>query len=332
MASAKPWSAPLIFLLPLLCLELAAATVDKNVTLPKIVKCTVKKYKLCYSIPLTCPITCPKTCKVDCTICKAVCECDRPGAVCQDPRLVGGDGITFYFHGKKDKDFCLVTDTNLHINGHFIGRRGDGMKRDFTWVQSIGVLFGTHKLFLGAKKVARWDDAVDQLVIGFDGEPLSLPTTENAEWTAADSSLTITRSGSTTNEVVLEAPNNFRIAAKVAYITKQDSKVHRYGIPDDNCFAHLDLAFRFYSLTGSVNGVLGQTYADNYKSRAKIGLKMPVLGGDREFSSSGLFTTDCAVARFKGVKPSSVEGAILEHDGDLKCKTGFDGRGMICKK
>ncbi|XP_031491664.1 uncharacterized protein LOC116258580 [Nymphaea colorata] len=169
MASTKPWSAPLIFLLPLLCclcLELAAATVvikpDKNVTLPKIVKCTVKHYKLCYSIPLSCP----KTCKVDCTICKAVCDCDRPGAVCEDPRFVGGDGITFYFHGKKDKDFCLVTDTNIHVNGRSIGRRGDGMKLALTWVQSIGVLFGNHKLFVGAKKVTGWDDAVDQLVIG----------------------------------------------------------------------------------------------------------------------------------------------------------------------
>ncbi|KAK4340211.1 hypothetical protein RND71_041673 [Anisodus tanguticus] len=46
--------------------------------------------------------------------------CDKPGAVCQDPRFIGADGITFYFHGK-DKDFCLVSDSNLHINGHFIG-------------------------------------------------------------------------------------------------------------------------------------------------------------------------------------------------------------------
>lgn len=81
-------------------------------------------------------------------------ECDKPGAVCEDPRFIGGDGVTFYFHGQKERDFCLVSDTNLHINGHFIGKRGDGMKRDFTWVQSIGVLFDDHKLFVGAKKVS----------------------------------------------------------------------------------------------------------------------------------------------------------------------------------
>ncbi|CAN6438774.1 unnamed protein product [Victoria cruziana] len=205
------------------------------------------------------------------------------------------------------------------------------MKRDFTWVQSIGVLFGNHKLFLGAKKVAQWDDAVDQLVIAFDGEIVFLPTTENAKWAAADSSLAITRSSSTTNEVAVEVPNNFVISAKVVPITEHDSRVHRYGITVDDCFAHLDLGFRFYSLTGSANGVLGQTYADNYASRANIGLKMPVLGGDREFASSGIFATDCAVSTFRGVEPSSVEGAV-DHAEDLNCKTGFNGRGMICKK
>ncbi|KAK6939285.1 Root cap [Dillenia turbinata] len=40
--------------------------------------------------------------------------CDRPGAVCQDPRFIGGDGIMFYFHGKKHKDCCLVSDSKFH--------------------------------------------------------------------------------------------------------------------------------------------------------------------------------------------------------------------------
>ncbi|XP_031490621.1 uncharacterized protein LOC116257752 [Nymphaea colorata] len=248
--------------------------------------------------------------------------CDEPGAVCDDPRFIGGDGITFYFHGKKDKDFCLVSDTNLHINGHFIGKRGDGMNRDFTWVQSIGILFDEHRLFIGAKKVAEWDDAVDQLAIAFDGEPVFLPAAENAQWS----------SNAPANEVVVEAPNKFRIMVKVVPIGKEESRVHGYGITNDDCLAH-DLGFRFYSLTGRVNGVLGQTYADNYKSRAKIGLKMPVLGGDREFLSSGLFATDCAAARFTGTASGlTVEGAVRPGEDDLVCKTGFNGRGMICKK
>ncbi|KAF3795444.1 hypothetical protein EJ110_NYTH04992 [Nymphaea thermarum] len=278
----------------------------------KKVSCRHKEFKKCHGQVHSCPAACPRTCKVDCGQCKPVCECDRPGAVCDDPRFIGGDGITFYFHGQKDRDFCLVSDTNLHINGHFIGKRGDGMKRDFTWVQSIGLLFDDHKLFIGAKKVtvpaslvAQWDDAIDQLAIAFDGEPVFLPTTEDAQWTSAASALTITRSG-TANEIST-------------------------GITDDDCFAHLDLSFRFYSLTGAVNGVLGQTYADNYKSRAKMGVKMPVLGGDREFLSSGLFATDCAAAQFKSTGRIIMEGGVDHHE-ELECKSSLNGRGIVCKK
>ncbi|XP_031500263.1 uncharacterized protein LOC116264266 [Nymphaea colorata] len=166
------------------------------------------------------------------------------------------------------------------------------------WVQSIGFLFDHHKLFIGAKKIAQWDDAIDQLAIAFDGEPLFLPTTKDAQWTSAASALTITRSGRA-NEILVEAANEFKITAKVVPIGKEESKIHNYGITDDDYIAHLDLSFRFYSLSSAVNGVLGQTYADNYKRRAKMGVKMLVLGGDREFLSSGLFATDCAAAQFK---------------------------------
>ncbi|CAN6452451.1 unnamed protein product [Victoria cruziana] len=296
----------------------------------KKVSCRHKGFKKCRGQMHSCPAACPRTCKVDCDQCKPVCECDKPGAVCEDPRFIGGDGVTFYFHGQKERDFCLVSDTNLHINGHFIGKRGDGMKRDFTWVQSIGVLFDDHKLFVGAKKVAQWDDAIDQLSIAFDGEPVFLPTTEDAQWTSVDSVLAITRSGSA-NEIIVEAANKFKITAKVVAIGKEESRIHNYGITDDDCFAHLDLSFRFYSLSGGVSGVLGQTYADNYRSRAKMGVKMPVLGGDRQFLSSGLFATDCAAAQFKGTTHAVLEGGVDHHE-EVECNSSFNGRGIVCKK
>ncbi|EEF43622.1 conserved hypothetical protein [Ricinus communis] len=120
-------------------------------TSPKTAKCRNKHYPQCYNTEHVCPRSCPGGCEVDCVTCKPVCKCDRPGAVCQDPRFIGGDGITFYFHGKKEHDFCLVSDTNLHINAHFIGKRNEKMTRDFTWVQSIAILFGNHQIFLGAQ-------------------------------------------------------------------------------------------------------------------------------------------------------------------------------------
>ncbi|XP_030517866.2 uncharacterized protein LOC115731351 [Rhodamnia argentea] len=297
----------------------------------KRVRCKNKKYPLCYGVEFTCPATCPTQCEVDCVTCSPVCSCDQPGAVCQDPRFIGGDGITFYFHGKKGRDFCLVSDSNIHINARFIGRKNPGMKRDFTWVQSLGILFDVHRLFIGAKKTLTWDDSVDRLSIAFDGKSVYLPEDEGAKWQSESSpDVSITRLRGT-NAVEIEAKGNFKIKAVVVPITEKDSLIHNYGITQGNCYAHLDLSFKFYSLSADVSGVLGQTYAKNHVSRAKMGVAMPVLGGQREFGSSGLFATDCATARFLGMPSPSDLTENLEY-GDLNCTGGGGGRGVVCKR
>ncbi|BFG41912.1 hypothetical protein CerSpe_281860 [Prunus speciosa] len=279
--------------------------------------------------------SCPGGCEVDCVTCKPVCKCDQPGAVCQDPRFIGGDGITFYFHGKKDRDFCLLSDPNLHINAHFIGRRNHNMKRYFTWVQSIAILFGKHQLFLGAQKTATWDDSTDRLALSFDGEPITLPESEGARWQSTSvPTVSLTRVDGT-NNVMVEVEGSFRITAKVVPITEEDSRIHNYGITKDDTFAHLDLGFKFFSLSNQVSGVLGQTYRPDYVSRVNIGANMPVMGGDREFETSSLFATDCAIASFNGGSVGSgseanyLEGLELP---SLSCASGMDGQGVVCKR
>lgn len=252
-----------------------------------------------------------------------------PGAVCQDPRFIGGDGITFYFHGKKDQDFCLVTDPNLHINAHFIGKRNHNMNRDFTWVQSIAIFFGDHRIFLAAQKTAAWDSAVDRLSLAVNGEPIALPTTEGATWNSP--AAIVTRDGDT-NSVIIEAAGLFKISAKVVPIGQQESRVHNYGITEEDCFAHLELGFKFFSLNAAVNGVLGQTYRENYVSRVKMGVSMPVLGGEREFAVSDIYATDCAVSLFRGGErlPEN-DGAAIELPS-MKCGTRIGRRGLVCKR
>ncbi|KAI4383756.1 hypothetical protein MLD38_009558 [Melastoma candidum] len=287
------------------------------------------KYKSCYMRPLICPPECPQTCGADCASCKAVCDCNKPGTVCQDPRFIGGDGITFYFHGQKDRDFCIVTDPNLHINAHFIGRRNHRMRRDFTWVQSLGILFGSHKLFIGAQKTATWDDENDRLSLAFDGAPIWMPQVENAEWRSDDISITRFRS---TNAIVIDVPGVLQIKAMVVPITQEDSLIHNYGITQEDCFAHLDMSFKFYSLSKEVSGVLGQTYAANYVSRANMGVSVPVLGGEREFASSDLFTTDCGASRFVGNLHGTNKSTESFEDSILDCASRLDGPGVVCKR
>ncbi|XP_062018823.1 uncharacterized protein LOC133735434 [Rosa rugosa] len=302
-------------------------------TPPKKGKCKNKNYPQCYNIEHACPSSCPGGCEVDCVTCKPVCKCDQPGAVCQDPRFIGGDGITFYFHGKKNHNFCLLSDSNLHINAHFIGKRNANMKRDFTWVQSIAILFGKHQLFIGAQKTATWDDSVDRLALSFDGVPITLRESEGARWQSESfPHVSFVRVGDT-NNVMVEVEGKFRITAKVVPITEEDSRVHNYGVTKDDALAHLDLGFKFFSLSNRVNGVLGQTYRPDYVSRVKIGANMPVMSGDREFQTSGLFAADCSIARFNGASDSENEGSVegLEFPS-LNCASGIDGRGVVCKR
>ncbi|GMP88510.1 hypothetical protein CsSME_00040479 [Camellia sinensis var. sinensis] len=202
------------------------------------------------------------------------------------------------------------------------------MKRDFTWIQSLGILFDSHKLSIAAQKTPIWDDSVDRLSLSFDFEPVLLSAVSGATWRpAAVFGVSITRSRDA-NSVVIEVEGNFKIEANVVPITEKDSRVHNYGVTEEDCFAHLDLGFKFYWLSGDVNGVLGQTYGGDYVSKVKMGVVMPVLGGHKEFGSSSLFAVDCAVARFNGIFNSS-EG--FEY-GDLNCGSGMDGRGVVCKR
>ncbi|KAJ4716267.1 Root cap/late embryogenesis-like protein [Melia azedarach] len=308
----------------------SSPTPPSSETGPATARCRNSNYPQCYNMEHACPGACPGGCEVDCVTCKPVCRCDRPGAVCQDPRFIGGDGITFYFHGKKEKDFCLFSDSNIHINAHFIGRRNENMKRDFTWVQSLAILFDKHQLFIGALKTSTWDDSVDRLALSFDGEPVSLSEKEGSKWQYS-TNVSIIRAAET-NSVTVEVEGQLKITAKVVPITEEDSRIHNYGITKEDCFAHLDLGFKFYSLSDEVNGVLGQTYRPGYVTKVNMGANMPVMGGDRDFETSSLFATDCAAARFNGAAFDGEESMKVLELPNLSCASGIDGKGVVCKR
>ena len=43
--------------------------------------------------------------------------------------------------------FCILSDANLHINAHFFGNHNPELRRDFTWVQALGITIpGSHSL------------------------------------------------------------------------------------------------------------------------------------------------------------------------------------------
>ncbi|KAG8390767.1 hypothetical protein BUALT_Bualt01G0117700 [Buddleja alternifolia] len=319
-----------LFWIPLICMS--TYTTAK---LPRKVRCRLPLpfASKCLGKYFLCPLDCPRTCLMDCNLCKPVCGCNFPGAVCQDPRFVGGDGITFYFHGHKDQDFCIVSDTNLHINAHFIGKRNPNLKRDFTWVQSIGLLFDNHKLLVSAQKTSTWDDNTDRLALSFDENPIFLPTKAGSKWDSHTAPQVAIYRTSRTNSVVIEVADNFRVTTNVVPITAQESRVHGYDIRDDDCFTHLEVAFKFYNLSDAVDGVLGQTYRSNYKSKIKANVIMPIMGGAYKYRTSGIFATNCLVSRFGKFSNIHRETAVPQQIGleGFKCTSGMQGKGLVCK-
>ncbi|XP_044973567.1 uncharacterized protein LOC123441117 [Hordeum vulgare subsp. vulgare] len=247
----------------------------------------------------TCDRRCPNECIVMCPGCKTYCLCDfYPGVSCGDPRFTGADGNNFYFHGKKDQDFCVVSDADLHINAHFIGKRNPTMSRDFTWIQALGIRFADHRLYIGAQKTTKWNNDVDRLDLAFDGESINVAAGVGAKWqSTSDPALTVTRT-TVTNGVRVQLKGVFDIMAKVVPITEEDSRTHNYGVTEDDSLAHLDIGFKFDDLTDDVHGVLGQTYRSDYVNKLSVSANMPVMGGVSSYISSDIFAIDCKVARF----------------------------------
>ncbi|KAF7040691.1 hypothetical protein CFC21_050578 [Triticum aestivum] len=247
----------------------------------------------------TCDKRCPNECIVMCPGCKTYCLCDfYPGMSCGDPRFTGADGNNFYFHGKKDQDFCVVSDADLHINAHFIGKRNPTMSRDFTWIQALGIRFADHQLYMGAQKTIEWNNDIDRLEMALDGAPIEIPANLGATWESdIVPGLTVTRTA-VTNGVRVQLQGVFDIMAKVVPISEEDSRIHNYGVTKDDSLAHLDIGFKFNNLTEDVHGVLGQTYRSDYVNKLSVSANMPVMGGATRYVSSGIFATDCEVARF----------------------------------
>ncbi|CAL8999502.1 unnamed protein product [Prunus brigantina] len=214
-------------------------------------------------------------------------NCDGYGSICYDPRFIGGDGVMFYFHGGKRGNFAIVSDDNLQINAHFIGTRPQGRTHDFTWIQAISVMFDTHTLVIAAKRVSKWDDKVDALMVKWDGEAINIPTNGEAEWRTSDEDReVIVERTDDTNYVRVIVTGIVDIAIRVRPIGEKEDRVHHYHIPGDDTFAHLETQFSFSNLSALVEGVLGKTYRPCYVSPVKRGVSNATDGWGGQIQNS----------------------------------------------
>ncbi|GJR14670.1 late embryogenesis abundant protein-related protein [Tanacetum coccineum] len=179
-------------------------------------------------------------------------------------------------HGKVNEHFTLFSDSNLQINGRFIGHRPTGRACNFTWIQALGLLFNSHNFSLEATKSATWDQEIDHFKFTYDGQTISLPLGGLSTWKSSDNDIKIERT-SRVNSVMVIIPGVVEILANAVPVAAEDDKIHGYNVPSNDCFAHLEVQFRFSGLSNNVEGVLGRTYQPDFKNPAKLGSRWLLL-------------------------------------------------------
>ncbi|RDX62286.1 hypothetical protein CR513_59400 [Mucuna pruriens] len=295
----------------------------------------------CFGKKVPCPSECPlkspsdpkaKVCFLDCDspTCETQCKTRKPncngrGSACLDPRFVGADGIVFYFHGRRNEHFALVSDLSFQINARFIGLRPATRSRDYTWIQALGILFGSHKLTIEATTAATWDDEIDHLKFSHNGKDLVIPEGYLSMWKHQENQLRIERTSSK-NSVTVILSEFAEISVNVVPVTREDSRIHNYQIPDNDCFAHLEVQFKFHGLSNKVEGVLGRTYQPDFESPAKVGVAMPVVGGEDRYRTTSLVSADCGVCLFAAEEASSGKINSVSEYGVMDC-TGVANSG-----
>ncbi|XP_047181180.1 uncharacterized protein LOC124847680 [Vigna umbellata] len=302
----------------------------------------------CYGKYIKCPSECPnsetrdpkaKVCHIDCNkpICRAECRsrkpnCNAPGSGCYDPRFIGGDGRVFYFHGKSNQHFSLVSDSNLQINARFIGHRPAGRTRDYTWIQALGILFNSKTFSLEATKTPKWDNDLDNIKITYNDGHVALAEGPLSTWYNEEKDVKVERVANK-NSVMVTLKDVAEILVNVVPVTKEDDRIHNYQVPSDDCFAHLEVQFRFFALSPKVDGVLGRTYRLDFENPAKAGVAMPVVGGEDRYKTKSLLSHECGSCVFSQGSSFQKETTlqVMEH-ATLDCTKFSNGFGIVCRK
>lgn len=251
-------------------------------------------------------------------------NCNSPGSACYDPRFIGGDGIVFYFHGKSNQQFSLVSDRNLQINDRFSGHRPADRTRDYTWIQALGMLFSSHSFSVEATKVGTWDNQIDHLKFTYNGNDVVLEEAYPSTWYSPEKDVKVERISSR-NSVIVSLKHVAQSMINVVPVTKEDDWIHNYQVPSEDCFAHLEFQFKFFALSPKVEGVLSKAW-----------MAMPVVGGEDEYQTSSLLWADCVSCMF------SPQKCVAEKEGSsavvdcvtLYCtrRSSLGGYGIVCKK
>ncbi|CAA6675291.1 unnamed protein product [Spirodela intermedia] len=204
---------------------------------------------------------------------------------CYDPRFIGGDGVVFYFHGKKDGHYALLSDRSFQVNARFIGLRPAGRTRDATWIQA------------SATGVAVWDSgAADHIRLSYDGAAVELPRGTGLV-DLPGGALTVERTGGSTGRRGGGAGDG------------EDDRIHRYGIPAGDLLCPSGGAVQVAPPVAGDGGGAGEDLQGGFVNPAKRGVEMAVLGGEEEYGVAELLSPRCKLCVFSPEKTAAAAEA-----------------------
>ncbi|KAH7291929.1 hypothetical protein KP509_29G042500 [Ceratopteris richardii] len=248
-----------------------------------------------------------------------------------DPHFVGKHGERFDFHGKDGRDYCVVSDHNIHMNMHVF----HGKRRKSTFISKLGILYKGQKILIdvhnNSQKSHSWTLTVDDVEMD-DINTMSTRT-----------GLTITQG---INFIRIVVPEEVDILVDIVRAT-----FGRRGSLKD----YINLHVKQLAVSTEVHGILGQTYLDTAyaleKLRAAKGkkrsraAKVLVDGSESDYLTSSILSPDCKYSNFEDQASwhsriqrtlfESVKGLLPLHLSNrvsvvTDC-VGFGDENVVCK-
>ena len=251
------------------------------------------------------------------------------GSVSGDPHFVGAHGTRYDFNGLPGKDYCLFTDSSVHMNMHMIGYSvnegkpaGDSsnVKTVRTWIGKLSIMWKVrgknHSLVLSAREGPQVERGSGFLA-GAELDRVALPALKEGETHALIGGVNLTfhhigtwghhKSPVDVYFITLPGLLTVRLALRV--------EDRRWRTRSD-AWTHLDVSLHQVHPSGKVHGVLGQTFRKDrgirsmdFKALTSL-LRRPVAadgssgagfldGGMADYETSGVLAADCRFSSFK---------------------------------
>ena len=246
------------------------------------------------------------------------------GSVSGDPHFVGAHGTRYDFNGLPGRDYCLFSDSSVHINMHMIGYGVNGGKPEDgktvrTWIGKMAIMWKvggkSHSLVLSAREGPQVKRGPGFLA-GAELDRVALPALQEGETHAlvGGGNFTFDHIGSWGHHKDPEDVYLITLPGLVTIRLALRTEVHRWRTRS-NAWTHFDVSLSQVSSSSKVHGVLGQTFRKDRGSRSMDFraltslLRRPVAadgpsgagfldGSAADYETSGVLAADCRFSAF----------------------------------